>query len=107
MKEGLFWIIGKNKNDLYQGNFEIISCFEQDAAHVNVWERVKQQRPSFYGLGYEYFPRGRVWIKDGSAIIFVNPVLQNATIIKKIKEVFELSEKVEVFTDGSVQNKKL
>lgn len=59
MKEGLFWVVGKNKTDLYRGNFEIISCFERDAAHINVWETVKQQRSSFYGLGYEYFPRGR------------------------------------------------
>lgn len=107
MKEGLFWVIGKNKADLYRGNFEIIPFFERDAAHANVWETVKQQRPFFCGLGYEYFPRGRVWIKDGAAAIFINPVLQNPTVVKKIMEIFDLSGKVEVFTDGSVQNQKL
>lgn len=107
MKEGVFWIIGKTKADLSRGGFEIISFFEREAAHVDVWERIKQQRPSFYGLGYEYFPRGRVWIKDGKAIIFINPILQNPTVIKKVKEIFELSEKTEVFTDGSTQNQKL
>lgn len=98
MKEGVFWIIGKTKADLSRGEFEIISFFERDAAHVDVWERIKQQRPSFYGLGYEYFPRGRVWIKNGAAVIFLNPVLQNPKVIKKIKEFFELPEK----TDASV-----
>ena len=107
MKEGLFWVVGKNKTDLYRGNFEIISCFERDAAHINVWETVKQQRSSFYGLGYEYFPRGRGWIKDGTAVIFINPVLQNPTVLKKIMKIFDLSGKVEVFTDGSVQDQKL
>ena len=107
MKEGLFWIIGKNKADLYRGNFETIACFERDAEHVNVWERIKQQRPSFHGLGYEYFPRGRVWIKNGTAIVFFNPVLLNPTVIKKIKEIFELPEKAEVISDNSVQNQKL
>lgn len=107
MKEGLFWVIGKNKADLFRGNFEIISYFERNAAHVKVWEKIKQQRPPFYGLGYEYFPRGRVWIKNGAAVIFLNPVLQNPKVIKKIKEFFELPEKTDVFSDGSIQDQKL
>lgn len=107
MKEGLFWIVGKNKAAIYCGEFEIIPFFERNAGHADVWERIKQQRPSFYVLGYEYFPRGRVWIKNGTAVIFIDPVLLNPTVIKKIKVIFELPEKAEVFSDNSVQNHKL
>lgn len=99
MKEGLFWVVGNNKECLGNGNFEIIKCFEHSATHVDVWEKIKHLNKKFNSFDFEYFPRGRIWFKNDIAIMFINPIINIPTVIDKIKLTFEL-ENIEIYEDG-------
>lgn len=106
MKEGVFWIIGENLNDLKNGNFQMITCFDKNAAHRDVWENFKRKDENFYRCDYEYFPRGRVWEKSGQSVIFLNDVIDMPSVIKEIVREFDL-KKFQVVKDPVLPNQFL
>lgn len=57
------------------------------------------------GHSYQYYPRGRVEIKNRKAIIFLNPVINELSVIDRIKREFCLDNEgihtIEVKSDGS------
>ena len=44
------------------------------------------------GKPYNYFPRGRIEIKRDKAVIFLNPILNDKSVLNRLIEVFELKE---------------
>ena len=59
-------------------------------------------------LPYNYYPRGRVEIKNGKAIIFLNPTLCTDEIKSAIKEHFGLHKiRIEWKADGSYHYRSL
>ena len=58
------------------------------------------------GKPYSYYPRGRVEIRQGRAVVYLNPHLCSLSVLEKIKAEFSLSEatgisSVSVKGDGS------
>lgn len=54
------------------------------------------------GKPYNYYPRGRVEIKNGKATVYLNPALNTNEITQNIKAEFGLSDIKTVFkSDGS------
>ena len=57
------------------------------------------------GYPFDHFPRGRVEIKNGKAVIFLNPDLCTERFLSKITDAFELNDPaltlVRVKPDGS------
>ena len=68
--------------------------------HERTWAELHQNKP------FDYYPRGRVDIQNGTARIFINPSLNTTEIINLIKDEFNLNErngikKIKVLVDNS------
>ena len=96
MKEGVFWVIPCNGT---AEGFELISIFNGLLGHSEIWKKVVVERPELKKYDYESFPRGRVWIKDSKAIIFIDARLNVASIIAQIDQIFCLNGNYEVQAD--------
>ena len=55
------------------------------------------------GLPFDYWPRGRVEIKNGRAVIFLHPSLNQERALRTIRREFRLDEgiAVRIVSDGS------
>ncbi len=93
MKEGVFWGIPRNGAT---ERFEIISKFSGKLGHSEIWKTVVAEHPEMKKYDYEHFPRGRVWIKDSKAIIFIDARLNVPSIIAQIDQTFCLNGNYEV-----------
>lgn len=117
--KGLFWLVRTK-----QGSFQILCCkllcfrdgvtieevetgfCENDGiSHKDAWDKM-QKDDTTKNKPYNYFPRGRVEIKKGKAIIYANPVLCNDSVINRIKESFGLTlsngiNKIKIKADNS------
>lgn len=107
MKEGIFWVIATNKQALIDGRFELITHFDRDKPHRDFWNALRQSRKGISQFEYDYFPRGRIWLKDNTATVFVNPILIMPAVIEKVKDVFELTGETKVYGDDSLQIQRL
>lgn len=107
MKEGIFWVIARNKQALINGKFELITHFVRDEPHRDFWNIFRQTRMDISRFEYDYFPRGRIWLKDNTATVFVNPILITPAVIEKVKDAFELTDDMQVYGDDSVPIQKL
>ena len=87
MKEGVFWAIPQESN-----NYKLITVFDGTSGHSDIWESIAKEKKEFAKFEYDFFPRGRVWIKDGKATIFLNPAINVPVILMQIIEIFELPE---------------
>lgn len=56
--------------------------------HRPEWERL--DRSITAGRPFNYYPRGRVEIKNGKATVFLNPVINKECIVRRIMDAFEL-----------------
>ncbi len=56
--------------------------------HQAEWARLSHNVTE--GHPFNYYPRGRVEIQNGKAIIFLNPTINKEKVIRKIIEAFEL-----------------
>lgn len=97
MKEGVFWVLPNN--GINSKRFHLIINYNSTAGHSEIWETVKQENPELAIFDYEHFPRGRVWIKNNVATVFLDPKINSPIILKTIKKEFELSGVVEIFND--------
>lgn len=93
MKEGVFWVISRNGT---AKEFELISIFNGILGHSEIWKTVAAEHLELKKYDYEYFPRGRVWIKDSKAIIFIDARLNVPSIIAQIDKTFCLNGNYEV-----------
>lgn len=57
------------------------------------------------GKAFDYYPRGRVEIKNGKATVFLNPVINKECIVSKIIDEFDLMtgelKRIDIKSDGS------
>lgn len=56
--------------------------------HRPEWERL--DRSITAGRPFNYYPRGRVEIKNGKATVFLNPAINKECIVRRIMDAFEL-----------------
>ena len=119
-KKGIFWIVDREN---LQSNEPYLFCIPVDRMgapiagapipplnskhgdnykHKKTWE---EYLPAALRRGkpYNFYPRGRVEIKDAqNAIVFLNPVLAAEDVVAYLKEQFCLENRVlKIVADGS------
>ena len=96
--KGLFWLI---KNDVVE---DVLLCVveplridgneeqseEKKMNHERTWSIL--DKGITRGKPYNYFPRGRVEIKRDKAVIFLNHILNDKSVLNRLIEVFGLKE---------------
>ena len=120
MKKGIFWIVDRENlknNEPYLFRIPVdpvgVPCplthipplnskHGDNYNHKQTWEEYVSSELR-NGKPYDYYPRGRVEIKDkGKAKIFFNPDIATEEIIAYIVEKFRLQRReVKVIADGS------
>lgn len=109
--KGIFWIrdIDNPTNELffqiptdeYGNSSSIFNSKKGDTYnHERTWKELYEKKP------FDYYPRGRVEIRNGVARIFLNPNLNTEEIIDLIKREFNLTSRngiknIKVFPDYS------
>lgn len=98
--KGVFWVIGgkvvseKVSCDKFgtMVNDEDTGCLSETWSnnHKKIWSTLP--RTITQGKAYNYYPRGRVEIRNKKAIIFLNPCLCYKEMIRKIKMEFGLEK---------------
>ena len=117
---GIFWIVDENNTDKNKNYcFKILSNSDGPAININsygvaksgttynhelVWKLLPKSLTN--GKPYNYYPRGRVEIRNGVAKIFLNGNINYQEIINFIKNEFNLNthngiKKVQVVEDNS------
>ena len=118
MKKGIFWVTDPNseKPQLITVSVECSASGYSDLPvsyssksgdnfnHKIEWQRL--DRIVTNGLPYNYYPRGRVEIKNGKAIIYINPDINKENVIEEIIASFDLKRpnelrSVTIKSDGS------
>ena len=118
MKKGIFWcdsfgrdsphlIVVSVKCDADGRSDQLIdysSKSGQNFNHKAEWQKLSRSVTG--GQPFNYYPRGRVEIKNRKAIIYLNPDLNNTAILNMIMMDFELKdqhdlESITVKSDGS------
>lgn len=107
MKTGIFWVIFKEENDLWTGNFRFIKHFGNDIYHKRVWINLVDGKAVWEDCPFFYFPRGRVEKTDNKKYeIILNPMLDVPPVIQKIKDVFDLNlNEVKIVKDSTGEYK--
>lgn len=97
LRKGIFWyidgkIVSKNVICNESGRaFEMCEYSSKSGDNFNhkaEWAKLPKQVRC--GHPYNYYPRGRVEVKDGKATIWINPSLDDEKILAKIKKTFGL-----------------
>lgn len=118
MKKGIFWcdsfgcdsphlIVVSVKCDAdgkSDRSIDFSSKSGQNFNHKAEWQKLS--RSVTRGQPFNYYPRGRVEIKNRKATIYLNPDLNNTVVLNKIIENFELKNQqglksIAVKSDGS------
>ena len=97
-KRGLFWYV--------DGELLCFPVFGEEANAVsNNHQRFWGTLPhSLTGrMSYNYFPRGRVELRHGKVVVYLNPTLCTPEIFARIRHAFSLPDEMQVSfkADGS------
>ena len=96
--KGIFWIkdflnlvsvkieVDKNGKAVHDDNLN--SKKGDNFNHKMTWERFNRKITD--GKPYNYYPRGRVEIRNGKAIIFANPYICTQDVLDMVKNEFHL-----------------
>ena len=111
MYKGIFWFTGDgllavkvqcdaNGRPLEEAAFSAKTG--ENFNHRAEWAKLPKRVTG--GLPFDYWPRGRVEIKNGRAVIFLHPSLNQERALQTIRCEFRLDEgiPVRVVSDGSV-----
>ena len=61
--------------------------------HKNSWRTVTAGRTELRGIPWNYYPRGRVEISHGKALVFMNPqILNREDFLELIREAFGIGD---------------
>ena len=96
MTEGLFWLICSMTDsgiDWGEG-WEIHHLFTKSdsISHKDAWAQIVQCGDKrFRQYEYNYYPRGRVVVRNGKAIVFLNRHIATDEVIATISEIFGLA----------------
>ncbi len=109
MYKGIFWLIGGellnvkvtcNESGSAIQKVQYSSKSGENFNHKAEWEQIPHKITK--SKPYNYYPRGRVEIKNGKATVYLNPALNIDEITEIIKAEFGLSDIKTVFkSDGS------
>ena len=121
MYKGIFWIVDKeelNNNNKFlikiktdctgaiiDYDFPLNSKKGDNYAHKNTWGglpyKMTRNKP------FDFYPRGRIEIKENVCRIYINPDLNSLEIINYLKEQFDLYsiESIKVIVDHSIHYK--
>ena len=118
--KGIFWITDSDNiysNQLYfqipcDTNGNILADIDIGMSskstlnfnHEKVWNQLEKKYTG--NLPYNYYPRGRVEINNGKAIIYLSPWINNQEVIDFIKDKYNLTvyngiKSVRAISDGS------
>ena len=97
-KRGLFWYVGGE-----------LLCFPVSGAEVDTvgnnhrrfWKTLPHSLTG--GMSYNYFPRGRVELRYGKALVYLHPTLCTPGIYARIRHAFSLPDEMQLSlkADGS------
>ena len=106
MYKGIFWIVDEenlHNNDRYlikiktdrQGtileyDLPLNSRNGDNYAHKETWKILPYELTR--NKLFDYYPRGRVEIRNGKCTIFLNPFINKEKIVEYLKEQFELND---------------
>lgn len=117
MKKGIFWCanfdtefpelitvsVVCDKNGNSKEPVQLSSKSGNNFNHRLEWERIDRKITN--GQSFNYYPRGRVEIKNSKATVFLNPILNKECIISKVIDEFDLRATeltdVRIKSDGS------
>lgn len=88
MKEGLFWVIGSPEE------WELLPVFiaSNVISHKEAWEiHIQPAEKRFRQVAYNFYPRGRVVIRNGRATVFLNQLIAAEQVVQKVCEAFSLT----------------
>ena len=102
MKKGIFWCtdadteapalitvsVACDKNGDSKELVRFSSKSSNNFNHRHEWDRL--DRKITEGKSFDYYPRGRVEIKNGKATVFLNPAINKECIVRRIMDAFEL-----------------
>ena len=104
--KGIFWIVDRDdftNNDLYlfkiltNRNGDVLSSYGDlnskkgdNYNHRLTWAVLPKELT--HNKPYNYYPRGRVEIKNDTAIIFINPLLDRENILNYIEKEYNLNK---------------
>ncbi len=111
---GLFWIIeGElfsvklpcDSNGDFLNEIPISLNGKENLTHSEEWNKLPHRITK--GKPYNYYPRGRVEIKDGKGRIFLNPDVFQTTTLEAICKEFEMEKLMSIkpIIDGSAHYK--
>lgn len=105
MTEGLFWIICHMKGDVidWTEEWEIYHLFAKSnsISHKDAWVQfAKKEEKHFCKHEYNYYPRGRVVVRNDRATIFLNQYIATDEVLLAISKVFGLT-KPKVHAEGN------
>ena len=118
MKKGIFWCrdfdtnhpkliivaVPCDENGLTNEATAFSAKSGENFNHKTEWS--KFDKGITQGKSFNYYPRGRVEIKNGRATIFLNPDIHSEPILRKIFDAFEIAERsglksIRIQRDGS------
>ena len=104
--QGPFWIVSDSFDAMMQGKFEILGELiltdffgvykdtthsKRFYIHKTLWNTEKY-KSIYKDKPYNYYPRGRVVIRNGKAYININSLCNNPKVIDKIVGKYELKK---------------
>lgn len=84
IKRGHFSLISKRYLCDYQGNYVDDNTSKSSKTHKSVWKTYG------YSVDYNYFPRGRVGVYNGTAFIHLHSLFNQPDIIDSIIDIYQL-----------------
>lgn len=118
MKKGIFWCkdydtdfpllitvaVPCDINGLPNETVAFSSKSGENFNHKIEWSKLPKSITQ--GKPFNYYPRGRVGMKNGKATVFLNPDIHTERIIRKVLDTFEITENsglksIRVKADGS------
>lgn len=113
--QGIFWVVADSFEDILNNNFKLISeKFLVDYSgklqqpfdskfwsHKDIWE--KKYETEYNGVGYKYYPRGRIVVKNGKAWMNMHSDIYLPQIVDAVTSEFQISklEHIPSFKNGA------
>ena len=97
MKEGMFWLICNMSETAINWNevWELYTVFAKSdsISHKDAWRQVAQnENEQFRHLEYDFYPRGRVVIRNCRATVYLNRNIIEDGVLEAIKDAFCITE---------------
>ena len=96
MREGLFWLICSMSADGidWSEDWELYHLYapSDSISHKDAWRQIVQRdEKRFRRYDYNYYPRGRVVVRNGKATIFLNRHIAVDEVVAAVNQTFGLT----------------